>query len=230
MEGGGEIIFKPLGLKGYQEVWDLQKELFNEILTSKLNTPNTSTSLSPLRGFGGYLLTCEHNHVLTLGKSGKESNIQVAEFPGVEYVRIDRGGDITYHGPGQLVVYPILDLEQFGISLREYIFRLEQAVIDTLCIYGIKTGRIKEYTGVWINHETDKPKKIAAIGVKSSRHVTMHGLAFNIKTDLTYFDLIIPCGIVGKEVTSMEKELRKEVDFEEVSERFVLNFLKLING
>ena len=167
--------------------------------------------------------------MLTLGKSGKESNIQVPEFPGVEYVKIDRGGDVTYHGPGQLVVYPILDLEQFGMSLREYIYTLEQSVIETLIAYGIKSGRIKEFTGVWINHKTDKPKKIAAIGVKSSRHITMHGLAFNMKSDLKYFDLIIPCGIVGKEVTSMEKELGTQVDFEEVSKKFIFNFLKLIN-
>lgn len=220
MEGGREIIFKPLGLKGYQEVWDLQKSLFNELLQDKLVGNKNHLN---------YLITCEHNHVITLGKSGKESNIQVPEFPGVDYVRIDRGGDITYHGPGQLVVYPILDLEQFGMSLRGYIYTLEQAVIDTLAFYGINSGRIKEFTGVWINHETDKPKKIAAIGVKSSRHVTMHGLAFNIKTDLKYFDLIIPCGIVGKEVTSMEKELGRVVDFEEVSGRFVSDFIKLLN-
>lgn len=220
MEGGREIIFKPLGLKSYQEVWDLQKSLFNELLQDKLVGNKNHTN---------YLITCEHNHVITLGKSGKESNIQVPEFPGVDFVRIDRGGDITYHGPGQLVVYPILDLEQFGSSLREYIYTLEQAVIDTLNFYGIKSGRIKEFTGVWINHETDKSKKIAAIGVKSSRHVTMHGLAFNIKTDLKYFDLIIPCGIVGKEVTSLEKELGRVVDFEEVSGRFVSDFIKLLN-
>lgn len=221
MEGGKEIIFKPLGLKGYQEVWDLQKDLFNKLLDTKLKGDTNHEN---------YLITCEHNHVLTLGKSGKESNIQVPEFPGVDYVKIDRGGDVTYHGPGQLVVYPILDLEQFGMSLREYIYNLEQSVIDTLTLYGIKSGRIKEFTGVWINHESSSPKKIAAIGVKSSRHVTMHGLAFNIKPDLKYFDLIIPCGIVGKEVTSMKKELGVEVNFKEVSEKFVVNFLKLIDG
>lgn len=218
MESGREIIFKPIGLKGYQEVWDLQKTLFNNLLQAKLEGKKNESN---------YLITCEHNHVLTLGKSGKESNIQVPEFPGVEYIKIDRGGDVTYHGPGQLVVYPIFDLEQFGMSLREYIYNLEQAVIETLIYYGIKSGRIKEFTGVWINHETDKPKKIAAIGVKSSRHVTMHGLAFNIKPDLKYFDLIIPCGIVGKEVTSLEKELEMEVDFEEVTQIFISNFFKL---
>ncbi len=221
MEGGREIILKPLGLKPYTEVWDLQKKLFNKLLNAKLEGDKKHEN---------YLITCQHNHVLTLGKSGKESNIQIPEFPGVEYIKIDRGGDITYHGPGQLVVYPILDLEQFGISLREYIYKVEQAVIDTLVYYGITAGRIKEFTGVWINYESDKPRKIAAIGVKSSRHVTMHGLAFNIKPDLNYFDLIIPCGIVGKEVTSMENELGKKIDFEEVSEKFVFNFLKLLHA
>jgi len=210
-----KINFKPLGLKGYNEVWNIQKELFNKLLQAKINGDNFHTN---------HIITCEHNHVITLGKSGKETNIQVPQFPGVEYLRIDRGGDITYHGPGQLVVYPILDLEQFNMSLRHYIDNLEQAVISTLKEYGIIAGRIKEYTGVWINHDTPHPKKIAAIGVKSSRHVTMHGLAFNIKPNLSYFDLIIPCGIVGKEITSMEKELGKEVDFEEVSERFMVNF------
>lgn len=218
MESGREIILKPLGLKGYQEVWDLQKTLFNDLLQAKLDGKKNESN---------YLITCEHNHVLTLGKSGKESNIQVPEFPGVEYVKIDRGGDVTYHGPGQLVVYPILDLERFEMSLRDYIYNLEQAVIDTLTYYGIKSGRIKEFTGVWVNHQFNSPKKIAAIGVKSSRYITMHGLAFNIKPDLKYFDLIIPCGIVGKEVTSLEKELEKGVDFEEVSQIFTSNFFKL---
>ncbi len=218
MEGGKEIIFKPLGLKNYQEVWDIQKNLFNEKLQAKLKGNKNHIN---------YLITCEHNHVLTLGKSGNESNIQVPEFPGVEYVKIDRGGDVTYHGPGQLVVYPILDLEQFGMSLREYIYKLEQAVIDTLIFYGIKSGRIKEFTGVWINNDTNKPKKIAAIGVKSSRHITMHGLAFNIKPDLKYFDLIIPCGIVGKEVTSLEKELAKDIDYEVVNQKFISIIFKL---
>ncbi len=218
MESGREIILKPLGLKGYQEVWDLQKTLFNNLLQAKLDGKKNESN---------YLITCEHNHVLTLGKSGKESNIQVPEFPGVEYVKIDRGGDVTYHGPGQLVVYPILDLEKFEMSLRDYIYNLEQAVIDTLTYYGIKSGRIKEFTGVWVNHQFNSPKKIAAIGVKSSRYITMHGLAFNIKPDLKYFDLIIPCGIVGKEVTSLEKELELELNFEEVSQIFISNFFKL---
>lgn len=218
MESGREIILKPLGLKGYQEVWHLQKTLFNNLLQAKLDGKKNESN---------YLITCEHNHVLTLGKSGKESNIQVPEFPGVEYVKIDRGGDVTYHGPGQLVVYPILDLEKFEMSLRDYIYNLEQAVIDTLTYYGIKSGRIKEFTGVWVNYQFNSPKKIAAIGVKSSRHITMHGLAFNIKPDLKYFDLIIPCGIVGKEVTSLEKELELELNFEEVSQIFISNFFKL---
>lgn len=218
VESRGEIIIQTLGLKSYREVWDLQKNLFDKLLAAKSNgTANHDN----------YLITCQHNHVITLGKSGNESNIQVPEFPGVEYIRIDRGGDITYHGPGQLVVYPILDLEQFGMSLRQYINHLEQSVINTLRFYGLNAGRIKEYTGVWINPESSAPKKIAAIGVKCSRHVTMHGMAFNIKPDLKYYDLIIPCGIIGKEVTSLEKEMGQEVDFEEVKARYMTCFSKL---
>ncbi|MCC6722413.1 MAG: lipoyl(octanoyl) transferase LipB [Bacteroidia bacterium] len=220
MEGGRKITIKNLGLLSFRDVWEIQKNLFNELLQSKINVN---------KKYQNYILTCQHTHVITLGKSGLESNIKISEYPDVEYIRIDRGGDVTYHGPGQLVVYPILDLEQFGLSLRNYIYTLEQAVIDTLSFYGIKSGRIKEYTGVWVNHQTGNPKKIAAIGVKSSRHVTMHGLAFNIKPNLKYFDLIIPCGIEDKGVTSMEKEFGSKVDFEEVSERFFQNFLSQLN-
>jgi lipoyl(octanoyl) transferase len=215
----GEITYQHLGLRPYKEVWQLQTEIFQSLLKSKLSGNNHVTN---------YIITCQHNHVITLGKSGNESNIQVPEFPGVEYVRIDRGGDITYHGPGQLVVYPILDLEQFGLSLKQYIYKLEQAVIDTLNAYNISSGRIKEYTGVWVNHNSDHPSKIAAIGVKSSRHITMHGLAFNIHPDLNYFDLIIPCGIVGKSVTSMEKESGNSLDFEEVSSVYLSNLSNLL--
>lgn len=217
----GLINYKHLGLKGYNEVWKLQTEIFQNLLASKLEGNQKEKN---------YIITCEHNHVITLGKSGKESNIQVPEFPGVEYIKIDRGGDITYHGPGQLVVYPILDLEQFGLSLKQYIFKLEQAVIDTLSAFNISSGRIKEYTGVWVNHDSEQPAKIAAIGVKSSRHVTMHGLAFNIHPDLNYFNLIIPCGIVGKSVTSLEKELGASVDFQEVSNLFLQNLDHLLVG
>jgi len=215
----GLITYKHLGLRGYNEVWQLQTEIFQDLLNSKLAGKNQDTN---------YIITCEHKHVITLGKSGKESNIQVPEFPGVEYIKIDRGGDITYHGPGQLVVYPILDLEQFGLSLKQYIFKLEQAVIDTLNIFNISSGRIKEYTGVWVNHDSEHPAKIAAIGVKSSRHITMHGLAFNIHPDLNYFNLIIPCGIVGKAVTSLEKELGISVNFQEVSKIFLENLDRLL--
>jgi len=221
MEGSGErkLIFKPLGLTSYKDVWKIQTVLFDSILSAKQKGNNNHDN---------YLITCEHNHVITLGKSGKESNITIHEFPGVEYVRIDRGGDITYHGPGQLVVYPILDLEQFGMGLKTYIFLIEQAVIDTLKSFDIESGRIKEYTGVWVDYQSATSRKIAAVGVRSSRYVTMHGLAFNIKPDLTYFNLIVPCGIIDKEVTSIEKELGKEVDFEKVSEVFRLNLLRLL--
>lgn len=222
-----EIQIKKLGLMGYNEVWDIQKQLFNEIITSKNKSKKDETN------FGGYIITCQHKHVITLGKSGDEGNILfpsgMLKFPNVEYLKIDRGGDVTYHGPGQLVVYPILDLEKFGIGLKEYIYKLEEAVIETLKKYNIESGRIKEYTGVWINNDKKNARKIAAIGVKSSRYVTMHGLAFNIKPDLNYFELIIPCGIKDKSVTSLENELGIEVDFDEVSNEFIRNFQKLLN-
>ena len=216
----GVINYIHLGVKGYKEVWKLQTELFNSMLASKLTGAIPGTH---------HIITCEHHHVITLGKSGKESNIRVPEFPGVEYVKIDRGGDITYHGPGQLVVYPILDLEQFGLSLKQYIHYLEEAVIQSLKIYNINAGRINEFTGVWVNHSSEKAAKIAAIGVKSSRHVTMHGLAFNINPDLNYFNLIVPCGIEGKAVTSMEKEIGKKVDFQEVQRIFLEKFSELLH-
>jgi len=221
MESSGEkdLILKHLGLKDYNEVWDLQKQLFDTLLYSKLKG---ETSLP------NYLITCQHPHVITMGKSANESNIQIAEFPGVKYVRIDRGGDITYHGPGQLVVYPILDLENYNLSLRNYIFLLEQAVIETLADFSIQAGRIKEYTGVWVDFESKRPRKIAAIGVKTSRHITMHGLAFNINPDLNYFNLIIPCGIRDKEVTSLEKEFSGNIDFDSVCQLFVTKFLNLL--
>lgn len=215
----GVITYMHLGVKGYNDVWKLQTEFFESMLASKLAGKKPDTH---------YIITCEHNHVITLGKSGKESNIRVPEFPGVEYVKIDRGGDITYHGPGQLVVYPILDLEQFGLSLKQYIHHLEEAVIQTLKMYKITAGRISEFTGVWVNHTTENASKIAAIGVKSSRHVTMHGLAFNIHPDLNYFNLIVPCGIEGKAVTSMEKEIGKKVDFQEVQIIFLEKFSELL--
>lgn len=213
------ITILNLGLRGYQEVWDIQKQYFNQLLNAKLTSQPISEN---------YIILCQHPHVITLGKSGNESNIQVPQFPGVEYIRIDRGGDITYHGPGQLVVYPILDLEMFGLGLKSYIHILEEAVIQTLQQYNITGGRIKEFTGVWLDVNGDNPRKIAAIGVKTSRHVTMHGLAFNIEPDLNMFDLIIPCGIVGKGVTSMQKELQSTINFDEVSEIFVKCFLELI--
>lgn len=215
----GQIIYKPLGLSGYNPTWELQKELFQTMVHKKLHNEPIAEN---------YLITCEHPHVITLGKSGNEGNLTAVNLPGVEYVKIDRGGDITYHGPGQLVVYPILDLEQFGLNLKSYIHILEEAVIQTLKVYGLESGRIKEYTGVWLRGDTPDAAKIAAIGVKSSRHITMHGLAFNIQPQLHYFDLIIPCGIVGKKVTSLEHELGHPVDFKETEELFLQQFTSLL--
>lgn len=210
-----EIIVKNYGLISYNDTWNIQKELFTELINNKQNGKKNRKN---------YIIYCSHNHVITIGKSGDESNLINPFFKVVEFVKTDRGGDITYHGPGQLVVYPIIDLEEFRLSLREYIFLLEQTVIETLKYYGIESGRIKEYTGVWIDYTNIKARKIAAIGVKASKYITMHGLAFNINTDLKYFDLIIPCGIIGKSVTSIEKELGVSINFEEIANKFKFIF------
>lgn len=205
------IIDTDWGLISYREAWEKQKNLFQERLSAKAQAVNTLPDI---------LLSCEHHPVLTLGKSGDLDNLLVSEAMlrqrGVEFFQIERGGDITYHGPGQLVMYPIFDLQHFrsaeasqrqGIGLKEYIWRLEEAVILFLKDDGIEAGRLEGATGVWLDAHTSRARKICAIGVKASRFVTMHGLAFNINTDLSYFQLINPCGFVDKGVTSLQQEL-----------------------
>ena len=226
------IIVKNLGLIDYQEAWDYQEELFNEVVSTKLSNrdkPESEQVETP-----NYLLFCEHPHVYTLGKSGKKENLLLDE-EGLEekdarYYKINRGGDITYHGPGQLVCYPILDLDNFFEDIHKYLRLLEQAVIDTLAEYGIKAGRIDGLTGVWLdfdNTAAGNPRKICAMGVRSSRWVTMHGLALNVNTNLEYFGNIIPCGIDDKAVTSMEKELGQPLEMNEVIGRLQENIVCL---
>ena len=226
------IIVKNLGLIDYQEAWDYQEELFNEVVSTKLSNrdkPESEQVETP-----NYLLFCEHPHVYTLGKSGKKENLLLDE-EGLEekdarYYKINRGGDITYHGPGQLVCYPILDLDNFFEDIHKYLRLLEQAVIDTLAEYGIKAGRIDGLTGVWLdfdNTAAGNPRKICAMGVRSSRWVTMHGLALNVNTNLEYFGNIIPCGIDDKAVTSMEKELGQPLEMNEVIGRLQKNIVCL---
>ncbi len=196
----------------YKEGWDRQQAIFNGVMDYKLGKSTNSPQS---------IIFCEHPHVYTLGKHGNNTNLLISDEMlkqiQATYYHIDRGGDITYHGPGQIVGYPIVDLELLQLSIREYIFQLEQSVIDTLVLYNIAATRLEGATGVWLDVDiAGKTRKICAIGVKASRYVTMHGFAFNVNTNLTYFNYINPCGFIDKGVTSMQKELGKEIDIEEV--------------
>lgn len=224
-----KVQFRHLGRMDYQEAWDYQEVLFKE--TVDLKIANRKVEPHAQLPTENYLLFVEHPHVYTLGKSGKESHLLLNEEGlqkhNARYYKINRGGDITYHGPGQIVGYPLLDLENFFTDIHKYLRLLEEAVIHTLSEYGIKSGRIDGLTGVWIdidqnyplNGQVWNPRKICAMGVKSSRWVTMHGFAFNVNTDLSYFNHIVPCGIDDKAVTSMQNELGKEIDMVEVEEK-----------
>lgn len=207
------IIFENLKTISFKDAWDYQEKLFQKIIEGKRAKTNS---------YHQYLLFCEHPHVYTLGKSGEENNLLISEEfraeKEIEYFRINRGGDITYHGPGQLVGYPIIDLEVYKIGVKRYIYLLEEVFIRTLKTFGISATRLDGIIGVWLDANIPaKARKICAIGVRTSRFVTMHGFAFNINTDLKFFDYINPCGITDKGVTSMEKELGHPVDFDEVS-------------
>lgn len=217
MQGEKIVRFKDLGHMDYKECWDFQESLFQEILNNKSeNRKNPEGASMPKN----HLLFVEHPHVYTLGKSGDPENLLLDEKGLIEkeatYYKINRGGDITYHGPGQLVGYPILDLDQFFTDIHKYLRLLEEAIILTIAEYGIKGERYPGYTGVWIDPELPTARKICAIGVRTSRWVTMHGFAFNINSALDYFGNIVPCGIDDKDVTSMQRELGKEMNFEEV--------------
>ena len=216
MDSKPEVNVRDLGLIDYKEAWDYQENLFKKAIDLKIANRNGETEEIP----ENHLLFCQHPHVFTLGKSGNQENLllnheQLDEHEAAFY-KINRGGDITYHGPGQLVVYPIFDLEQFFTDIHKYMRFLEEAVIFTLKDYGIESGRVEGLTGVWIDGDTKQARKICAMGVKSSRWVTMHGIGFNINTDLNFFSHIIPCGIDDKAVTSMEKELGEKIAMEEV--------------
>lgn len=217
-----KVEFRDLGKMDYQEAWDYQEDLFAKTVALKIQ--NRNLQVEEQTPTPNYLLFVEHPHVYTLGKSGKEENLLLDE-QGLEdhhatYYKINRGGDITYHGPGQLVGYPLLDLDNFFTDIHKYLRFLEEAIILTLADYGIEAGRIDGLTGVWLDHVDQKnPRKICAMGVKSSRWVTMHGFAFNVNADLSYFGNIIPCGIDDKAVTSLEKELGKKIDLNEVKEK-----------
>jgi lipoyl(octanoyl) transferase len=210
--------FIDLGKIDYKEAWDYQTSLFEKILAVKTLNRSLPGEENPT---GNFLLFCEHPHVFTLGKSGDENNLLVKKDQlhtiQATYYHINRGGDITYHGPGQIVGYPVIDLENFFTDIHKYLRLLEEAVILTLAEYQVHGGRIPGLTGVWIDHDNEKTaRKICALGVKTSRWVTMHGFAFNINSDLRYFDHIIPCGIDDKAVTSLEKELGAKQNLPEV--------------
>jgi lipoyl(octanoyl) transferase len=217
-----QVQFQQLGLADYQQTWDYQEQLLAD--TVKIKTQNRDLPAAQQLPTPNYLLFCEHEHVYTLGKSGHLDNLLLQEEALAEknakFYKINRGGDITYHGPGQLVVYPVLDLENFFNDIHRYMRTLEEAVILTCADYGLSAGRIQGFTGVWLDHETQQnPRKICAMGVKTSRWVTMHGLAFNVNTDLSYFDYIVPCGIADKAVTSLQAELGVAMNLEEVAQK-----------
>ncbi|MEE9444837.1 MAG: lipoyl(octanoyl) transferase LipB [Cocleimonas sp.] len=222
-----KVEFINLGLKDYKDTWDYQEVLFKDSIQLKIKHRDGLTVELPSHK----LLFCEHPHVYTLGKSGSEQNLLIGEAllkqKEATYYKINRGGDITYHGPGQLIAYPILDLDQFFTDIHKYMRFLEEAVILTIAEFGIIGDRVDGSTGVWIDINTPKERKICAMGVKSSRWVTMHGLALNINPDLDYFNNIVPCGITDKAVTSMEKEIGRKVDFTLVSKSLKKNLAKV---
>lgn len=217
------VVFQDLHRIPYKKAWDYQEKLFQKVLDAKISGFEVKEQ---------YLLFCEHEHVYTLGKHGDKHNLLITEqrckARGIDFFPIDRGGDITYHGPGQLVVYPILDMEEFRIGVKQYISMLEDVVINVLRAYGIQADKDKKAMGVWLDPDhPGKARKICAIGVRTSRYVTMHGLALNVNTDLSYFNFIHPCGIVDKGVTSMQKELGREPDFGEVKDKMKACFCEV---
>lgn len=223
------VLFESLGLIDYQQAWDYQEKLFQSTISQKIAVRNGENSEQTKN----YLLFCEHPHVYTLGKSGDQANLllddKALEEADATFYKINRGGDITYHGPGQLVAYPIFDLDHFFADIHKYMRYLEEAVIQTLAEYNINGERLEGMTGVWIDSSLPTARKICAMGVKSSRWVTMHGIGFNINSDLSYFSNIIPCGIQNKAVTSMQQELGRELDMTEVAEVLKTKLALLFN-
>lgn len=227
-----EIHFQDLGLIDYKEAWDFQEGLFKNNVDAKIENRRADKTVTETIN---HFIFCEHPHVYTLGKSGDEKNLLLSEnllkLKGATYYKINRGGDITYHGPGQIVGYPILDLDKFFTDIHKYLRFLEEMIILTLAEYNIEAGRIEGFTGVWLDVDNPaKARKISAMGVRSSRWVTMHGFAFNINTDLDYFNNIVPCGISDKKVTSLQKELNREIDVNEVKEKLKKHFAQLFEA
>ena len=224
-----KVSWEDIGLKDYKEVWDYQEMVFKKAIDLKIANRAADVETLP----ENHLIFCQHPHVYTLGKSGEENHLLINSDEltkhGAAFYKINRGGDITYHGPGQLVMYPILDLDQFFTDIHKYMRYLEEAVILTLSEFGIKAGRVDGLTGVWIEGGTSTERKICAMGVKSSRWVTMHGIALNVNPDLSYFNHIVPCGIVDKSVTSMQQELGKEISIDQVRESLRINMANIFD-
>jgi lipoyl(octanoyl) transferase len=226
------VKYEDIGLRDFKETWDYQEAIFKILVDNKLKVKSgkiSSTDQTP-----GTLIFVEHPHVYTLGKSGSGKNLLIDHLQlherNAEFYRIDRGGDITYHGPGQIVGYPIFDIEAINIGLKEYIFRIEEAIIKVLEEFSIAGSRLEGGTGVWIDPGIKgRARKICAIGVRASRHVTMHGFAFNVNTDLSYFDYINPCGYTDKGVTSLERELGEKKDTESIKKNIRAKFREVFD-
>jgi lipoyl(octanoyl) transferase len=212
------VILQDLGLMDYDAVWQLQKDIFNQSIEEKIQGEIPQQ----------HLLVCEHPHVYTFGKSANQENLLLSEAElknkEISVYDIERGGDITYHGPGQLVVYPIFDLEQLNIGVKKFVFNIEQSIINVLQNYGISCERIDDRIGIWLDKGKSNERKIAAIGIKCSRHISMHGLALNVNTDLSLFNNIIPCGIVDKGVTSIKNELGREISMVDIKNEMIKEF------
>ena len=226
------VVYNDIGLKDYKETWDFQVDIFNKLLDNKKQGANAGNNVGNI--LPGTLIFVEHPHVYTLGKSGSAKNLLLDNIQlrakDASYYRIDRGGDITYHGPGQIVGYPIFALDVIKVGLKEYIYKLEEAIIRTVSEYGIIATRLEGGTGVWLDPEiAGKARKICAIGVKASRYVTMHGFAFNVNTDLSYFNNINPCGFTDKGVTSLEKELGRRQDLDSVKSKVKRNLQEVFD-
>ncbi|MBX7243597.1 MAG: lipoyl(octanoyl) transferase LipB [Bacteroidia bacterium] len=223
------VNYRDCGFIQYKTAWDLQEQLLSENTQLKLSYLHTGIPASDIPTHH-HLLFCEHNHVYTLGKSGKREHLLISEEEctekNIEFFQINRGGDITYHGQGQITGYPIFDLDKFKPDLHWYMRNMEEVIINTLKDFGLNGARMNGFTGVWLHSDSVMPLKICAMGVRCSRWVTMHGFAFNVNTDLSYFDYIVPCGLEGKGATSLERELGRKIDMEEVKEKLKFHFAK----
>ena len=225
-----EILVKDLGVLSYDKSWEHQKRIFDNIVSQKINNRTLKKKIKT----ENHLLIVEHKPIYTIGKSGEISNLllddQELKLKGIDFKKINRGGDITFHGLGQIVGYPILDLDNFFTDIGLYLRTLEEVIISTIGFFGIKGFRIDGETGVWVKDELNSLKKICAFGIKASRWVTMHGFALNVNTDLTYFDNIVPCGISDKGVTSLQEILNQKIAIKTVKEKLYENIAKLFNA